>query len=94
MYTLKVSYGYVDDEPGMATVEALGTYESRDEACEAAQSKFDAINECLGDDLEVRFGAIEGNSRSCYVTYGYYDANLGRLVAGYDRYYYVSVIER
>ena len=93
MYTLKVSYGYVD-EPDMATTEILGTYKSHDETCEAAQSKFDSINECLGDDLEVRFGGIEGGSRYCYVTYGYYDAKLGRLVAGYDHYYMVRVIER
>ena len=93
MYTLKVSYGYVD-EPEEATAEILGTYKSYDETCEAAQSKFDSINECLGDDLEVRFGGIEGGSRYCYVTYGYYDAKLGRLVAGYDHYYMVSVIER
>ena len=93
MYTIKVAYGYVD-EPEMAMTEILGTYKSHDETCEAAQSKFDSINECLGDDLEVRFGEIEGGSRYCYVTYGYYDAKLGRLVAGYDHYYMVSVIER
>ena len=93
MYTIRVSYGHVD-EPEMATVESLGTYVSRGEACEAAQGKFDAINARLGDDLEVRFGEIEGGRRGCYVTYGYYDANLGRLVAGYDHYYHVSVIER
>lgn len=93
MYTLKVSYGYVD-EPEMATTDILGTYRSRDEACEAAQRKFDAINERLGDGLEVRYGEIDGSCDNCYVTYGYYDANLGRLPTGYDRYYYVSVIER
>ena len=91
MYTLKVSYGYVD-EPDMATTEILGTYRSRDEACEAAQSKFSAIT--LGDDLEVRYGEIEGGRDNCYVTYGYYDRELGRLLAGYDHYYYISVIER
>ena len=36
MYTIKVSYGDVGDEPEMATAEILGTYESLDEACEAA----------------------------------------------------------
>ena len=92
MYTLKMAYGDVD-KPEMATVVTLGTYESRDEACEAAQSKFDAINERLGDDLEVRFGSIEGGCCDCYVTYGHYDTYRGRLVAGYDCYYYVSVIE-
>ena len=89
MYTLKVSYGDVD-EPEMATTELLGTYETRYEAVEAAQDKFRAIV----DDLDIRFGAIEGGRYECYVTYGYYDGELGRLVAGYDHYYYVSVIER
>ena len=92
MYTLKVAYGDVDDEPEMATTEILGTYESLDEACEEAKSKFDAIKERLGNDLEVRFGEIEACRDNYYVTYGYYDPNLGRVVA--DRYYYVSVIER
>ena len=93
MYVVNVSYGYVA-EPELATTELLGTYKSRDEACEAAQSKFNAINARLGNDLEVRFGAIEGNYCKCCVTYGYYDANLDCLLAGYDHYYYVSVIER
>ena len=90
MYIVKVSYGYVD-EPEMATTEILGTYKTRDEAAEAAQGKFQAV---VGDLTEIRFGEIEGGRYNCYVTYGYYDANLGRLLAGYDHYYYVSVIER
>ena len=88
MYTLKVAYGYVD-EPEMATVEILGTYETRDEAVEAAQDKFRAIVDDLSD---VCFGEIEGGRNKCYVTYGSYDPNLGCVVA--DRYYYVSIIER
>ena len=87
MYTPKVAYGDVD-EPDMATVEILGTYETRDEAVEAAQDKFCAI---VGD-ADVCFGEVKGGRYKCYVTYGYYDPNLGRVVA--DRYYYVSIIER
>ena len=87
MYTLKVSYGDVD-EPETATVEYLGTYETRDEAVKVAQDKFCAI---VGD-ADVCFGEVKGGQYKCYVTYGDYDPNLGRVVA--DRYYYVSVIER
>lgn len=90
MYTLKVSYGYVD-EPAEATTEILGTYKTRDEAVEAAQDKFRAI---VGDLREICFGEIEGSRCKCYVTYGYYDANLDCLLAGYDHYYYISIIER
>ena len=92
MYTIKLSYGDVD-EPEMATVEILGTYESWDEAEEAAESKFDAIKERLVD-LKVYFGALEAGCCDYYVTYGYYDANPDRLLAGYDHYYYISIIER
>ena len=88
MYTLKVAYGDVD-EPETATTEYLGTYETRDEAVEAAQDRFCAI---VGDAADVCFGEMTGGRYKCYVTYGYYDPNLGRVVA--DRYYYVSIIER
>ena len=85
MYTLKVSYGYVD-EPEMATTELLGTYKSRDEASQAAQEKFNAINDGRCGDLEIRYGELESSHDNYYVTYGYF--------AGYTRYYYISVIER
>ena len=88
MYTLKVAYGDVD-EPETATTEYLGTYETRDEAVKVAQDKFCAI---VGDLAEAYVGEVKGGQYKCYVTYGYYDPNLGRVVA--DRYYYVSVIER
>ena len=91
MYTLKMSYGYVD-EPETATVEILGTYETRDEACTAAESKFDAIMERLGDDLDTRFRDIERGCGDYYVTYGYCDYELGCVVC--DHYYEVSVNER
>ena len=93
MYTLKVSYGDGDiDEPETATVEILGTYGSRDEACEAAKSKFDAIMELLGDDIDKRFGEIEGSLDNYYVTYGYYDDDIGCV--DNEHYYMVSVTER
>ena len=91
MYMLKVSY--VDDDPEMATTKTLGTYVSLDEACEAAQSEFDAIKEHLVD-LEVCLGEIEACRDNYYITYGYYDGELCRLFDGYDHYYYVSIIER
>ena len=86
---VKVSYGY--NEPEEATTEILGTYESWDEAAAAAEDKFDAIKERLADP-ETCYGEIEACRDNYYVTYGYYDPNLGRVVA--DRYYYVSIIER
>ena len=89
MYMPKVAYGYVD-EPDKATIENLGTYETRDEAVDAAQDKF---REIVGVSVcDVCDDEVKGGRNECYVTYGYYDPNLGRVVA--DRYYYVSIIER
>ena len=93
LYTLKVSYGDVD-EPEMATTELLGTYRSLDEACEEAKSKFDAIRACIGDDSDICVGEVEGSRYDYYVTYGHRDGELCRLFDGYDHFYYVSVIER
>ena len=84
MYTLKMSYGDVDDEPEMATVEALGNYESLDEACEAAEREFDDIMECLDDD-ETRFYAIERGCGDYYVSYGFVELELGYVL---DAHYY------
>ena len=95
MYTLKMSYGdgYYYDEPEMATTEILGTYESRDEACEAAADKFGDIMERLGDDLEVHFHALEASLDldSYYVIYGYLNQELGYV--DNEHYYTLSVIE-
>ena len=90
MYTLRVSYGYVD-EPEMETTEVLGTYESRYKAVKAAESKFSAIMDDLGD-LDIRFRDIVDSCGDYYVTYGYCDYELGCVVA--DHYYRVFVIER
>ena len=94
MYTLKMSHGDVD-EPETWTVEVLGTYEGLDEACEAAESKLDAIMERLGDSCddcdELRFGNIERSCCDCYVTYGYRDCELGCVLREY--YYRVYVVE-
>ena len=67
MYTLKVSYG-VDDKPEMATVEIFGTYKTWDEACEAAQSKFDTIKERLCNDPDICIDEDEDDVRcfDCY----------------------------
>lgn len=81
MYTLKVSYGDVD-EPETATVEVLGTYKTQDEAANAARSEFDAILERI-DDTGARFDAVEISPYRYYVSYGYI-----------EYYYEVSVIER
>ena len=94
MYTLKVSYGDVDDEPEMATVAILGTYESLDAACDAAKSKFDAIMDNLRGDTDICFGDIAGSQYDYYVTYGDSVYKSGRVTSGYDYYYYVSVVER
>lgn len=42
MFKAKVVYGY-RDEPETDTTEILGTYETWDEATEAAEDKFEAI---------------------------------------------------
>ena len=91
MYTLKLTYGYVDDEPEMATVEILGTYETLDEACRAAASKFDAFLERIDDD-ETRYRDIEESRYRYYVSYGYLELELGYVLEYY--YYEVSIIER
>ena len=95
MYTLKMSYGDVDDEPEMATVEILGTYKTLDEAVKAAEDKFDAIMDRLGDGCddcdELCFGNIERGCGDYYVTYGYRDCELGCVLREY--YYRVYVIE-
>ena len=90
MYAIKVSYGDVDDVPEMATVDIMGTYESLDEACAAAQSKFDAIMEHINGDLDIRFRAVETYPEDYYVTYGYLNHKLGCVCQEY--YYEVSVI--
>ena len=92
MYTLKVSYGDGDiDEPEMAVTEILGTYGSRDEACEAARRKFDAIMERL-DDIDIRFREVKESRYDYYFVYGYYDDDIGYV--DNEHYYMVSVIER
>ena len=93
MYTLKVSYGYVD-EPETATTDMLGTYETWDEACEAAESKFDAIMEDLSGNTDICFGDIAGSQYDYYVTYGDHNCESGRVFSGYDYYCQVAVVER
>ena len=96
MYTLKVPYGDYDDIEGRdtetSTVEILGTYETWDEACAAAEDKFAYIMDLLGDDLDVRFDVIQTCRDSYFVRYGYYDCELGCV--DNDSYCMVSVIER
>ena len=93
MYTLKVSNGYVD-EPETVTVEVIGSYKTLDEAVEAAEDKFEALLDDYTDDCETCFGEVERGFGSHYATYGAYDAELGRVFAGYDRFCAVDVIER
>ena len=91
MYAIKVSCGDYDDEPEEATVEILGTYETRDEAAKAAESKFDEIMERL-DDIDTCFDDIERSRYRYYVSYGYIELETGYVDNEY--YYEVSVIER
>lgn len=97
MYTLKLSYGYLvdedDDERETETVEILGTYEDEAEAIKAAENKFCEVMEDIDDPCEVRFGEVMRSPYRYYVTYGYYDCELGRVFAGYNNYYEVSVKE-
>ena len=92
MYTLNVSYGDVDAEPEMATVETLGTYKTLDEACEAAEDKFRAIMESLGDAPDIHYYDIAASYDNHYVIYGYIDPKLGYV--DNEQYYMVSVVER
>ena len=91
MYMVRVSYGDVDDEREEATTEILGTYKTWDEACAAAQSKFDAIKECLAD-TETCVCDIWACLDTYYVSYGYIDLELGYVCE--TNYYMVSVVER
>ena len=92
MYVAKASYGYVADS-GSSTTEILGTYETWDEACEAAEDKFDAILDGLrGSD--IYYGETEGSHQyNYYVTDGDRNVESGLVFSGPDYYYMVSVIE-
>ena len=92
MYTLKVSYGYVD-EPEMATTAILGTYETWDKAAEAAEDKFLAIMDNLRGDTDTCYGEMEGSQYDYYVTGGDHDVEVGRVFSGHDYFCQVSIIE-
>ena len=91
MYVVNVSYGDVD-EPEMAKVEILGTYKTRDEACEAAEDKFHVILERLGNDHDIHFFDVSASFDDYSVIYGYIDPKLGYVYN--EQYYRVNVIER
>ena len=90
MYTLKGAYGDVDDEPEMATVVTLGTYETRDEASEAARRELGEIKEWL-DGFEASYD-IKARLNTYYVEYRYIE-----LEHGYEckeEYYKLSIVKR
>ena len=91
MYTLKLTNGYID-EPETWTAEILGSYESLDRACEAAEREFYDALEDLTDDCGTCFGEIEACLDNYYVTYGSYDPELGRVFGGYDKFREVCVM--
>ena len=79
MYMVSVYYGDYGDygvEPEMSTSEILGIYESLDDACEVAASKFDATMETFND-LEMRCRKVKMSRYDYYVVYGYYYPELG-----------------
>ena len=92
MYKLRVSYGRDIDDPedDEATVEILGPYRTQDEAYKAAETKYDAIKDCI-----VHSGAHICDTWTCpatyYVSYGYVDIVLGYVDP--EHYYHISVIE-
>ena len=94
MYTIKVSYGDVDDEPEMATTDILGTYETWDEAAEVAEDKFSAILDGLRGNADICFGDIAGSQYNYRV-----EDDDGRAVesglvfSGSDYYCQVAVVE-
>ena len=89
MYTLKMSYGDVD-EPETETVEILGTYEDEGEALKAAEDKFAEVMESIYDPCEVWFGEVKTSPYRYYVNYGAIDEYNTRIS---DKYYEVSVKE-
>ena len=91
MYVVTVSCGDGDVDE---TVETLGTYESWDEACEAAEGKFDAILDGLrGSD--IYYGETEGSHQyDYYVTDGDRNVESGLVFSRPDYYCQVAVIER
>lgn len=89
MYTLKVSYGYLD-EPETETVEILGTYEDEEEALKAAENKFWEAMEDIDDETSI--DEIKESPYRYYVTYGPIN-EYGTVVYGYNQYYEVSVKE-
>jgi len=91
MYTLKMSYGDVD-EPETETVEILGSYEDEAEALKAAENKFFEAAEYFIDPCEARVGEVKESPYRYYVTYGPID-EYGTVVYGYNNYYAVVVKE-
>ena len=92
MYTLKMTYGYYGDKLEMGTIDIIGIYETWDKAYKAANSKFRAIMECLGDDPYVHLDDIASSPDNHYVVYAYYDPELCRVSR--EQYYRVSVAKR
>lgn len=90
MYTLKLSYGHVD-EPETDTTEVIGIYEDEEEALKAAENKFCEVMESIDDPCEVWFGEIVDSPYRYYVNYGAVDEYNTRIS---DNYYEVSVNER
>ena len=94
MYTLKVSYGY-NDEPETETIDMLGTYETWDEAANAAESKFDNILDDLRGDTDIYYGDIAGSHQyDYYVDDGDRNVESGLVFSGPDYYCQVAVIEK
>ena len=93
MYMLKVSYGYVD-EPDMATTDILGTYETWDEAVEAAEDKVSSILDNLRGDTYLGPCDIPGSQYDYYVEEGDRNVESGRVFSGPDYYCQVAVVER
>ena len=93
MYTLKVSHGYVD-EPEPATTEILGTYETWDEATEAAEDKFEAILDDLRGGTYLCHYDIPGSQYNYRVVDD--DGRTvesGLVFSGPDHYCQVAVVE-
>ena len=89
MYKIKLYCGCIA-EPESAEVKVIGTYESLDEACEAAKDEFDTIKAYLCN-LGVRIIEVEACLDSYYIVYSCNPA-LGCVIAA--QYYMVSVTER
>ena len=98
MYTVRASYGYVDETE---TIDIIGTYETWDGAADVALDKFRSIMDDLRGDTDTCYGEMEGSQYDYYVTDGDpyvtggdHCVEVGRVFSGPDYYCDIAIVER